>query len=72
MKIAIGSDHGGYELKEQIKAYLGKKSVEIVDFGTDSTEAVDYPDYGKFRKGYIALQDHDSPIWFRNIKIRKL
>ena len=32
----------------------------------------DYPDYGKFRKGYIALQDHDSPIWFRNIKIRKL
>jgi hypothetical protein len=32
----------------------------------------DYPDYGKFRMGYIALQDHDSPIWFRNIKIRKL
>ena len=32
----------------------------------------DYPDYGKFKKGYIALQDHDSPIWFRNIKIRKL
>ena len=30
------------------------------------------PDYGKYKKGYIALQDHDSPIWFRNIKIRKL
>jgi len=31
-----------------------------------------FPDYGKYKKGYIALQDHDSPIWFRNIKIRKL
>jgi len=30
------------------------------------------PDYAKYNKGYIALQDHDSPIWFRNIKIRKL
>jgi hypothetical protein len=30
------------------------------------------PDYGKFKSGYIALQDHSSPIWFRNIKIRKL
>ena len=38
----------------------------------DSGTWEDYPDYGKFRKGYIALQDHDSPIWFRNIKIRKL
>ena len=32
----------------------------------------DFPDYGKFRKGYIGLQDHDSPLWFRNIKIKKL
>ena len=32
----------------------------------------EYPDYGKFKKGYIALQDHDSPIWFREIKIKKL
>ena len=38
----------------------------------DSGKWDDYPDYGKFRKGYIALQDHDSPIWFRKIKIRKL
>tara|TARA_Y200000002_G_scaffold136594_1_gene112590 strand:- start:4920 stop:5630 length:711 start_codon:yes stop_codon:yes gene_type:complete len=29
-------------------------------------------DYGKFKKGYIALQDHDTPIWFRNIRIKKL
>ncbi|MBR98393.1 MAG: glycosyl hydrolase [Flavobacteriaceae bacterium] len=32
----------------------------------------DYPDYAKFKKGYIALQDHDSPIWFRVIKLRPL
>ncbi|MDA8558259.1 DUF1080 domain-containing protein [Flavobacteriaceae bacterium] len=38
----------------------------------DSGKWDEYPDYGKFKKGYIALQDHDSPIWFRNIKIRKL
>lgn len=33
---------------------------------------VNYPDYGKYKKGYIGLQDHDSQIWFRNIKIKKL
>jgi len=32
----------------------------------------DFPDYGKFKKGYIGLQDHDSSLWFRNIKIKKL
>lgn len=32
----------------------------------------DKTDYGKFKKGYIALQDHDTPIWFRNIRIKKL
>ena len=32
----------------------------------------DFPDYGKFKTGYIGLQDHDSPIWFKNIKIKKL
>ncbi len=32
----------------------------------------DMPDYGKFKTGFIGLQDHDSPLWFRNIKIKKL
>jgi hypothetical protein len=32
----------------------------------------EFPDYGKFKKGFIGLQDHDSPLWFRNIKIREL
>ncbi len=47
MKIAIASDHGGYELKENIKKYLEGKNIEVLDLGTDSEESVDYPVYGK-------------------------
>ena len=32
----------------------------------------DFPEYGKFKTGFIGLQDHDSPLWFKNIKIKKL
>ncbi len=46
MKIALGCDHGGYELKEAIKKYVTDKGVEVVDCGTDSTDSVDYPEYG--------------------------
>ncbi|WP_300385532.1 ribose 5-phosphate isomerase B [Clostridium sp.] len=45
MKIALGSDHGGIELKEEIKRYLTKEGYEIKDFGTDSNSSCDYPDY---------------------------
>ncbi len=45
MKIAIGSDHGGYHLKETIKKYLLDNNYEIEDFGTHCTESVDYPDF---------------------------
>ena len=44
MKIAFASDHAGYQLKEQLKEYL--KEYEIVDFGTDSENSMDYPDTG--------------------------
>ena len=47
MKLAIGSDHGGYELKEYLKSYLDKKRIEYDDFWTNSNDSVDYPDYGK-------------------------
>lgn len=43
--LAIGCDHGGYELKEQIKAYLIDKQIKFVDVGTDSPASVDYPEY---------------------------
>ena len=42
--LAIGSDHGGYELKEEIKKYLDEQKISYKDFGTDSAASVDYPD----------------------------
>lgn len=45
MKIGIASDHRGYPLKEKIKKELKKKEYEVIDYGTDSTESTDYPDY---------------------------
>ena len=46
MKIALGADHAGFELKEKIKEYLLKKGgIEVIDKGTNSKESVDYPDF---------------------------
>lgn len=44
-KVAIGCDHAGYELKEILKKYIQEKHIEVKDFGTHSSESVDYPDY---------------------------
>lgn len=46
MKIAIGSDHAGYDFKKKVKEILKKLGHDVIDFGTDSKESVDYPDYG--------------------------
>ncbi len=43
--IPIASDHAGYELKEKVKQYLSSKNIDTKDFGTFSSESVDYPDY---------------------------
>ena len=45
--IAIGSDHGGFALKQEIMAHLKEKGVEYKDFGTYTEESCDYPDYGE-------------------------
>jgi ribose 5-phosphate isomerase B len=42
---AIGSDHGGFPVKEQLKGFLADIGVQVRDFGTESTDAVDYPDF---------------------------
>jgi len=47
MKIGIASDHGGFQLKEAIKAHLVDNGVEVVDYGCHSKESVDFPDYAK-------------------------
>jgi len=46
MKIALGSDHGGYQLKENLKGYLKELNVEYIDFGCENEKSVDYPDIG--------------------------
>jgi glycine hydroxymethyltransferase len=44
--VAIGADHGGFDLKEELKKYLRERGVSFHDFGTHAKESVDYPDYG--------------------------
>ncbi len=46
LSIAMGADHRGFKLKEALKALLTSKGYEVKDFGTNSTESCDYPDYG--------------------------
>ena len=45
MKVALGSDHGGYNLRHKIKDHLEEKGYDVVDFGTYEQVSVDYPDY---------------------------
>lgn len=56
MKIALGSDHAGVELKEQIKGLLKELNIAYEDFGPYTTESVDYPDFG--HKVAKALKDN--------------
>lgn len=46
MKMAIGADHAGFELKETLKEYLKTKNIQALDKGTFSLDRADYPDYG--------------------------
>ena len=62
MKIALGSDHGGYLLKNEISAFLKGRSVEVIDVGTDSDESVDYPDFGEKVARLVATGCADSGI----------
>ena len=54
--IAIGADHGGYKLKEEIKRYLEEKGIEYIDLGTYSEERTDYPIYAE----KVARKVHDG------------
>ncbi|MDU1413043.1 MAG: ribose 5-phosphate isomerase B [Clostridium sp.] len=47
MKIAVGCDHGGFELKHTIMEHLSKKNIEVEDYGTYSEESCDYPEFGQ-------------------------
>ncbi len=47
MKVGLGSDHGGFKLKDQVKAHLEAQGIEYIDYGTNSEASVDYPEYGE-------------------------
>ncbi len=54
MKIAIASDHGGFELKTAILEHLKERGFELVDLGTNGPESVNYPEFGKKCAEYVA------------------
>lgn len=60
MIIAIGSDHGGYKLKEEIKRYLNEKSIQYQDCGTNNEDRTDYPIYAK--KVALAVQSKQCDL----------
>jgi ribose 5-phosphate isomerase B len=62
MKIGIASDHGGFELKEELKAYLKSVGHEPIDMGTVNEDSVDYPDYGVLVAEKVSKGDLEKGI----------
>lgn len=60
--LAIGSDHGGFALKEEIKKHLAEKGVAFTDFGTDSEASCDYPVYGEAVARAVASGEYERGI----------
>ena len=60
--IALGSDHGGYDLKEVVKEHLQKRGFEVKDFGTYSKESCDYPDFGRAAAEAVASGECEKGI----------
>jgi ribose 5-phosphate isomerase B len=61
-KIAIASDHGGYELKEDLKGHLLSRGFEIVDMGAGKDESVDYPDFGALVAEAVSKNEFERGI----------
>ncbi len=62
MRVALGADHGGYELKEVILKHLEAQGLEVQDLGTYSADAVDYPKYGSAVGNAIVKGEADVGI----------
>lgn len=61
-RIAIGSDHAGFSVKETVRKYLESAGYAVSDLGTSSEESVDYPDYGKAVGEYVVSNQADLGI----------
>lgn len=62
MKIAVGSDHAGFDLKEHLKDHLSRRGIEITDLGTSGPESVDYPDFAFGVARAVAQGDCDRGV----------
>jgi ribose 5-phosphate isomerase B len=62
MRIALGADHGGFELKEKIRQHLADRGIAVEDLGTHSTDSVDYPDYARAVGEAVTAQRSDRGI----------
>ena len=62
MKIVVGSDHGGYELKNQVIEHLKARGIEVEDLGCFSTDSVDYPEYGQKVAKAVAAGQADKGV----------
>jgi ribose 5-phosphate isomerase B len=60
--IALGSDHGGYDLKQRVKAYLDKEGIPYKDYGCQSKESCDYPLFAKAAAEAVAKGECDKGI----------
>jgi ribose 5-phosphate isomerase B len=60
--VAIGADHGGFEMKEQLKTFLSDLGVQVRDFGTNSKDAVDYPDFAHAVATAVGAKHVDAGI----------
>ena len=68
-KIAIASDHGGFYLKEELKAYLRKKEFMVIDLGPGNAKACDYPDYAFMVAEKISAGEVDAGIMIDSVGI---
>ena len=62
MRIALSADHAGFELKDQLAAWLGELGHEVIDLGTNSAQSVDYPDFGARLARAVASGEADRGI----------
>jgi len=61
-RVALGADHGGFELKQFLKEHLEKRGLKVQDFGTNSASSTDYPDYAQAAAEYVAAGKADAGL----------